>query len=128
MVNKYKERFKQLDGISASRVVYDDGELRIEALNRAGSVVVLLQFYDVLLTRISDEGTQLRLLQELGSNRALVFEVQQSDIVTWLLGESLHTRDLKDAKHFLIFIGEEIVDVISFSEPEISISTDERPD
>lgn len=62
---------------------------------------------------------RLKLLPELGTERGLVLIVEQSELIAWVLEEGLHTRDMRQAKHFLVFIGEEIVDVVSLSEPEI---------
>jgi hypothetical protein len=117
--SRYKTRYAQIDAVAALKLTYDDGDLRIQGLDRGASLVVELRFRDVLLTRISPEGVRLRLLPELGTERGLVLTDEQSELITWVLEEGLHTRDMRQAKHFLVFVGEEIVDVVSLSEPNI---------
>lgn len=119
MANRYKQYYPLLGTVAALKLTYDDGELRIEGLDHVSSRVVELLFRDVLLTRISPEGVRLRLLPELGTERGLVLTDEQSELITWVQEEGLDTRDMRQAKHFLVFIGEEIVDVVSLSEPEV---------
>jgi hypothetical protein len=119
MASRYKQYYPLLDTVSALKLTYDDGELRIEGLNHVSSQVVELLFHDVLLTRISLEGVRLKLLPELGTERGFVLIDKQSELITWVQEEGLNTRDMSQAKHFLVFAGEEIVDVVSLSEPEI---------
>ena len=118
--NRFKTQYEQIDSVVALKLIYDDGDLRIHGLNREESLVVELHFRDVLLTRISPEGVRLRLLSELGTESGLLIVDEQSELITWVLEEGLRTRDMSKAKHFLVFVGEEIVDVVSLSEPEIS--------
>ena len=120
MANRFKQHFARVDSVSAMKLIYDDGDLRIEGLDRAGSRVFELRFPDVLLTRITDEGVRLRLLPELGGVHGLVLTDEQSELITWVHDEGLRTRDMREAKHFLVFAGEEIVDIVALSEPEIS--------
>lgn len=119
MTNRYKPYYPSLGTVSALRVTYDDGELLIEGFDKAGTQVVELRFRDVLLTRILDEGMRLRLLSELEAKHAFILVNLQSELLAWLVEESLQTRDLEGAKHFLVFAGEEIIDVVSLSEPEV---------
>ncbi|QXP85202.1 hypothetical protein ABZN20_13890 [Methylococcus sp. ANG] len=119
MTNRYKTYYPLSKTVGPLRLTYDDGELRIDGLDRDRAQVVEIRFRDVLLTRILDEGIRLRLLQELGTERALILVDEQSELLPWLIEESLRTRDVGKAKHFLVFAGEEIVDVVSLSEPEL---------
>ena len=48
---------------------------------------------------------------------------EESQLLSWIFEEGLHTRDMKLAKHFIVFVGEEVYDVVSFSEPRISPRT-----
>jgi hypothetical protein len=116
---KYKTYFAQIDSVVALKLIYDDGELCIQGLDRECSIVVELRFREVLLTRISPEGVRLRLVPELGPERGLVLTDEQSELISWVREEGLQTRDMRQAKHFLVFVGEEIVDVVSLCEPEI---------
>jgi len=119
MANRYKQYYPLLDTVAALKLTYDDGELRIEGFDHASSRIVELLFRDVLLTRISPEGVRLRLLPELGIERGLVLTDEQSELINWVQEEGLDTRDMRHAKHFLVFVGEELVDVVSLSEPEV---------
>ncbi|MDA3832101.1 MAG: hypothetical protein PF495_01760 [Spirochaetales bacterium] len=120
MSNRHKQYYPLLATVAALRLTYDDGELRIEGLDHIGSQLVELLFRDVLFTRISPEGGRLRLLLELGTApQGLVLTDEQSELISWIQEEGLDTRDMHQAKHFIIFVGEEIVDVVSLSEPEV---------
>ena len=118
--SRYKRWIKQVDSVVALKLVYDDGELRILGLDRASSVTVELYFQDILLIRISPEEVRLRLFQELGTVQSLVLIDEQSELIDWLSEEGLHTRDMRQSKHFIVFIGEEIIDVVSLSKPKVS--------
>jgi hypothetical protein len=121
MVNRFKQHFARVDSVSAMKLIYDDGDLRVEGLDRAGSRVFELHFPDVLLTRITDEGLRLRLLPELQTaEHGLVLTDEQSELIPWVHEETLGSRDLRQAKHFLVFAGQEIVDVVALSDPKIS--------
>jgi len=119
--SRFKTYFARIDSLAALKLIYDDGDLRIQGLDRGSSPVIELRFRDVLLTRISPEGVRLRLLPELGAERDLVITDEESELITWVLEEGLHTRDMRQAKHFLVFVGEEIVDVVSLREPEVHV-------
>jgi hypothetical protein len=118
--DRFKKLHEDVDGVIALKLVYDDGELRILGLDRSAEPLVTLRFSPVLLTRIADEGVRLRLLGEMAPQHALLVLDQQSELVGWVSDEGLKTRDMRDVKHFMIFMAQEIVDVIAFDEPEIS--------
>ena len=120
MAHRYKERFPEVHSAEIMKLVYDDGDLRIEGLDRNRSQVIGLRFRDVLLTRIAPEGVRLRLLPELGTQRGLVLTDEQSELTSWVLEEGLGTRNMRDAKHFMVRIGEEIVDVVALSDLEVT--------
>ncbi|WP_445369971.1 hypothetical protein ACH5Y9_25435 (plasmid) [Methylomonas sp. BW4-1] len=120
MGNRYKQLYECDDSIAVSKLIYDDGELLIQGFDRHNSLVVELCFLDILIVRISDEGVRLRLLEELGALKSFVLVDENSQLLTWTLEESLHTRDTRLAKHFIVLVGEEIYDVVSFTEPRIS--------
>ena len=120
MAHRYKEHFPEVNSVAIMKLVYDDGDLRIEGSDRKRSRVVELHFRDVLLTRITPEGVRVRLLPELAGVRGLVLTDEQSELITWVHDEGLRTRDMREAKHFLVFLPEEIVDVVALSDPEIT--------
>jgi hypothetical protein len=119
--NRFRKLYADVDGVIALNLIYDDGDLRVQGLDRDSEPLVTLRFSPVLLTRIADEGVRLRLLRELPPMHALVLVDQQSELVSWVFDEGLETRDMRDVRHFMIFIGQEIVDVIAFDEPEITM-------
>jgi len=108
-------------GITSSKVTFDDGALKIEGFGRGGSLAVEIRLESAILVRIADEGARLRLLQELEGKRGLVLIGADSGLLDWLMHECMQTRDLKEAKHFIVVAGEEIIDVVSFAVPEIEI-------
>jgi hypothetical protein len=120
MKNRYKQYYCLPGRISSSRLIYDDGSLRIEGRDQSGSVLIEFLFEEVLLVRITDEGIRLKLQRDLGAKRAIAFLDEQSDLTDWLRQESLCTRDFEGVKHYILFIGEEAFDVVSSSEPLIS--------
>lgn len=122
MENRFKQLYIRNDSVVISKLIYDDGELRIQGFDRHSSLVVEFSFLDILIVRISDEGVRLRLLGELGIVSSLIIVDEESQLISWVLEESLHTRDIRQAKHFIALMGEEIYDVVSFTEPRISVT------
>lgn len=123
MDNRFKEYYEQSQSVITSKLIYDDGVLTIQGFNQSGSLVIEIDFPDILVVRASDEGIRLKLLHELGPKRALIIVDQQSKLLAWLQDENKQTRDISKARHFIVLIGEEIIDVISISEPMISYKT-----
>jgi hypothetical protein len=108
--------------ISRSKIVYDDGVLTIQGCDRNGTCAVQITFDSALFVRIADESMRLRLFQQLGQSRPdLIMIDEESDLIQWVKEEGLHTRDLSEAKHFVVVAGEEITDVVSVSPPKISL-------
>jgi hypothetical protein len=125
MDNRYREFFAKKDPVrvlkpAVLKLVYDDGDLRVHGLDREGALMIELRFTAVLLTRVVPEDVRLGPQPKLGKNDSWVLIDQQSELVPWLREECLHTRELTEARHFLLFVGEEIVDVVALSDPEIS--------
>jgi hypothetical protein len=102
-----------------SKIVYDDGILQVDGHDLEGLLRVRVLFPDPLFVRISDEGVRLRLQQEIGADQSFIFTDEDSPLLAWVAEEGLHTREMQQARHFIIVIGEEIVDVVSFSGPEV---------
>lgn len=119
MATKYRMIYPKLEISATLKLAYDDGLLRIEASSSREEVVASISFTDCLMVRIADEGVRLRLLQDLRGVIGFVMEDQSSDLIAWLDAEGLKTRDLAEAFHYLVFLGEEIVDVITHSQPKI---------
>lgn len=119
MTNRYKHLYKRYDGIVVSKLIYDDGVLVIQGFDNQTSLIVEISFLDIVIVRISDEGIRMRLINELGTTDSFVLVDESSQLLSWVREEGLHTRDMELAKHFIIFVGEEIYDVVSFSDPKI---------
>jgi len=120
MTNRYEEHYSLHADIMSSQMIYDDGLLQIRGLDRTNTAIIEISFKDVLLFRGTDEGARLKLWRDLGTMRAFILVDRQSDIIDWLFQESLETRDLALAKHYIILVGEEVFDILSISEPCIS--------
>jgi hypothetical protein len=109
--------------IQSCKVIFDDGLLTIEGFDKGGDRVATVVFNNVILTQVTDEGARLRLIKELGGSYAFVVSDKESRLLAWLKEEGLETRDFGGAGHFIIFAGEEVVDVVSFAQPEISMAS-----
>jgi hypothetical protein len=70
--DRYRTHVPQIACVTTLKLIYDDGDLRIQALDRGGSLLVELRFLDVLRTGIAPEGVRLRLLPELGTRRGFL--------------------------------------------------------
>jgi len=104
-------------GVAFSRLLYEDGKSTIQGIDRTGSIVGEVKFDYVLVTRIADEGSRLRLLREIGEDHASILKDEQSELIAWLDEEGLGTRDLMQAKHYIFLLGEDVIDVVALSEP-----------
>lgn len=113
-------------GAAASKIEYDDGVLRIRCLDREEKALAAIEFENVLLMRLTDEGTRLRLLTELAGQHGLVMLDNESSLMQWIQEESRGTRDLTRARHYLIFSGEEVVDVVSLVQPKITTGSERK--
>lgn len=102
-----------------SKVRHDDGILQIDGHDLEGGLRVRVYFPHPLVVRISDEGARLRLQQELGSEQSFILTDEDSPLLAWVAEEGLHTREMQMARHFIIVVGEEIVDVVSFTDPVV---------
>jgi hypothetical protein len=105
----------------ACRVVYDDGVLSIEGYDQNTTAVIKVEFGNVVHVRISDEGGRIRLLQAMGNQRGLVMIDKRSTLLDWVIEEALETRQPSQLKHYLIFLGEEVIDVIAPASPEVQL-------
>jgi hypothetical protein len=108
---------------AACKATYDDGTLCIEGLNREGLVVLSVSFGSILLFRLMDEGMRLKLLTELSGMRGLLMTDEDSLLTHWISDESCGTRDTSEARHFIVFAGEEILDIVSTGAPTIVVSS-----
>lgn len=120
METKYTVLHPYID-TAACKVIYDDGMLSLDGLDRDGMVVVHIQFGSLLLFRLADEGLRLKLFGELSGTRGVLLYQKDSDLLSWAANESMHTKDPNDFRHFIVLLGEEVIDVISSVAPGVSI-------
>lgn len=120
MENKYEVIAENFSSAISSKVCYDDGELRVFGCMSSGAHAVEIVFESVVFVRIGDEGGRLRLFGEMGSVRAGVLACAHSDLLEWLVDESLGARSPEGLSHYVLMIGEEVIDVISDVCPVIS--------
>jgi hypothetical protein len=113
-------------GATASKIEYDDGILRILCVDREEKALATIEFENVLLLRLTDEGTRLRLLTELAGRHGLVVVDNESPLMQWIQEESRGTRDLRSARHYLIFSGEEVMDIVSLVQPAITTGRERK--
>lgn len=105
----------------SSKLVYDDGVVSIQGFDGSGKSAVEVSFPDVLLVRVTEEGGRLRLLRIIEDRKALICLHEESELVAWYSDENLSIRDVSDVKHFILLIGEEIIDVLSLSMPSVNL-------
>jgi hypothetical protein len=117
--SRYVEWYPRIPSLAVCRLSYDDGCLEVNGLYKDGMLAVNIKFSGVLFSSISYEGVRLRLIEDLETPVSLVLVDKSSDLIRWVKDESFRARDLREARHYLIFIGNEVVDVISVEEPEI---------
>ncbi|MFC3815295.1 hypothetical protein [Lysobacter sp. GCM10012299] len=121
MGTRYQVVHAPFQAVCSSRITYDDGALRIAGCDRHDSVIAEVRFEDPLSVSISEEGTRLRSLQALGGIVGSIVKDTASELLAWLDAEALGTRDMANAQHFIVRIGEEIVDVICFTDPVVML-------
>jgi len=117
--DRFQSIVPSIPGIQKAYLIYDDGLLRIQGRDRDDSIVVEFRFVGPLLTRVSDEGVRLKLIPDLPQDGSVILRDQQSELLAWIADEGLHTREMKSVMHFVVFVGEEIIDVVAFDDPEI---------
>jgi hypothetical protein len=87
-----------------------------------GADAVEIRFPAIHFLSISDEGSRLRLLNDLGDVRATILKTRGDPVVSQFLAESLGTLESLPLAHYLVLLGEEIFDVISGYAPEVIVA------
>lgn len=121
MEERFKVRLPTVEGVVRTLVVYDDGVVRLQAFGRNGDSLVTIRFVGPLMVRIADEGVRLWLLGHLGDMRGTILLDERSELSPWTFDEGLHTRDMSLVRHFILLLGEEVVDVLAFDEPDVRL-------
>lgn len=68
---------------------------------------------------ISDEGSRLRLLRDLEGIRGTILRSKRDAVMKQFIAESLDTLEGLELFHYILMLGEEIVDVISGYDPNV---------
>ncbi|MEG2578724.1 MAG: hypothetical protein RSA54_13450 [Glutamicibacter sp.] len=119
MESKYKVVADNFSSAISSKVCYDDGELHVFGCNSSGEHTLEIAFDSVVFVRVGDEGGRLRLFGEMGGVRGGIVVCDHSDLLTWLVEESLGARRNKGLRHYVLMMGEEIIDVVSGYYPAV---------
>lgn len=122
MSNKYEVLLGLLPRPSSSNVVFDDGRVVIQGRDGDDCVVLEISFSSVDFICVSDEGVRLRLFADMGDKRGALVRCNQGSLMSYYVDESLGTRSSNQLSHFILMIGEEVIDVISGDEPEVLMS------
>jgi hypothetical protein len=122
MKTRFKVLLPTVQGAVRTLVTYDDGEVRLQGLDRNGDSLVTVCFVGPPVVRIADEGVRLRLLEHLGGTRATILIDERSELTPWVFNEGLQTRDMSSLRHFILLLGEEVVDILAFDEPTVHLS------
>jgi len=121
MSTRFKVLLPTVEGAIRSFVTYDDGEVRVQGFGRNGNSLVTISFVGPLVVRVADEGVHLRLLTHLGDTRGTILIDERSELATWAFDEGLQTRDMSSIRHFILLLGEEVIDVLAFDEPAVEL-------
>ena len=106
---------------SSSRILIEDGFFVAEAIAVNGAILASVSFDQVVAVRVTDEGVRLGFLKNKKFEEDAVVEIFNSEFVSWLESESMSTRNLAPLRHFSIFLGEEVIDVVSACGPTIQL-------
>lgn len=111
-------------GVRSCELNYDDGLLSLKGRSLQGIILVEIRFPSIVHVQVADEGVRLRTLQRMGSLRGGVMLVEESSLVAWICRETLETRQTGMVQHYLMLIGEEVIDVLSSDPPSILSGSD----
>lgn len=99
------------------RVSYDDGGLNVKACKYDETPVFNIDFEDVLLAKICPESVRLKLVAETENYKGLILIDKESDLTQWLSEQALDIPDMQTYTHYILFLGREVLEVISSCEP-----------
>lgn len=121
MSSEFEVILERLPQVSFSKVTFEDGALRIDRGGMDGVYFLEASFPSVHFVGISDEGSRLRLLRDLGATRGAILRCRGGTTMDQFMEESLGVLQSLDLQHFIFMLGEEIIDVISGYEPEVRL-------
>jgi hypothetical protein len=85
-------------------------------------VILEIAFSSVNFICVSDEGARLRLFADMGEARGALVRCHEGTMMNYYIEESLGTASGPGLLHYILMIGEEVIDVISPGEPEVFLS------
>jgi len=107
---------------SSSHVVFDDGRVVIQGRDGDDRVILEIAFSSVNFICVSDERARLRLFADMGEVRGALVRCHEGTMMNCYIEESLGTASGPGLLHYILMIGEEVIDVISPGEPEVFLS------
>lgn len=119
MSNRFEVVLEKLPGMSFSRVCFDDGTLLVQGGREDGAIAIEVNFPGVHFVGISDEGSRLRLLRDLDGVRGTILRSKGDPVMRQFIAESLDTLEGNEFSHYILMLGEEIIDVISGYDPDV---------
>lgn len=121
MLDAFEVLFPTLPQACCTNVSYDDGALIIRGTREDGSESIEIGFPGVHFLGISDEGSKLRLFRDLKGVRGTIIRSHNDPVMRQFISEGLHTLEGVELGHYVVMLGEEIIDVISGYEPEVKL-------
>lgn len=121
MSDRFEVVLERLPEVCFSRVSFDDGALLVQGGREDGAIAIEVRFPGVHFVGISDEGSRLRLLRELEGVRGAILRSRRDPVMKQLVAESLDTLEGVEIAHYILMLGEEIVDVISGYDPDVKL-------
>lgn len=121
MSNRFEVVLEKLPDVCVSRVSFDDGALLVQGGREDGAIAIEVRFTGVHFVGISDEGSKLRLLRDLNGVRGAILRSESDPVMRQFIAESLDTLEGVELFHYVLMLGEEIIDVISGYDPDIRV-------
>lgn len=119
MPNRFEVVLEKVPDVCFSRVSFDDGALLVQGGREGGAIAIEVSFPGVHFVGITDEGSKLRLLRDLEGVRGAILRSESDSVMRQFIAESLDTLDGVELSHYILMLGEEIIDVISGYEPDV---------
>jgi len=104
------------------RLQSDSEGLRIYFIDPKVGRILVVYFERFVSYRNTDEGFRLRTWQTLSEQSQWpLFKIQNSHMLQWLYleTESIYTQEQLPNNHYAFTTGEDIVDVVSYDEPNV---------
>src|SRR6185437_4532151 len=99
--------------------IEDDGDVLEVFISISDGTKIRVRCDSYLLYMRRDEGDAIRTVSSIAKDasfESLVFSVDKSWLLTWLVDEGGGTRQKKDLKHFIVACADDLVDIISLDD------------